>query len=75
MERTTMQISGMSCGHCVGAVTQALKGLDGVEVEQVTIGSATVAYDPARTSPTQLAEAVEEAGYEVRPVELGRTGR
>lgn len=75
MERTTMHISGMSCGHCVGAVTQALTGLDGVEVEQVTVGSATVAYDPARTSPAQLAAVVEDAGYEVRPVQLGRAGQ
>jgi len=75
MERTTMNISGMTCGHCVGVVTQTLKGFDGVEVEQVTVGSATVAYDPARTSPAQLAEAIEDAGYEVRPVQLGRAGQ
>lgn len=75
MERTTMHISGMSCGHCVAAVTQALTDLDGVEVEQVTVGSATVVYDPARTAPARLAEALEDAGYEVRPVQLGRAVR
>jgi hypothetical protein len=31
-----------------------------------------VAYDPSRTSPDQLAQAVEDAGYVVRPVQLGR---
>lgn len=75
MERTTLNITGMSCGHCVGAVTKALKAVEGAEVEHVTVGSATVAYDPARTSPDQLAAAVEDAGYEVRPVQLGRAGR
>ena len=72
MEKLTMNISGMTCGHCVGQVTKALKSLDGVQVEQVKVGSATVAYDPSRTSPDQLAQAVEDAGYEVRPVQLGR---
>ncbi len=75
MEHTTLHITGMSCGHCVGAVTRALTALDGVAVEQVTVGSATVAYDPARTAPARLAEAIEDAGYEVRPVQLGRAAR
>lgn len=72
MEQLTMNISGMTCGHCVGQVTKALKSLDGVEVEQVKVGLATVAYDPSRTSPDKLAQAVEDAGYEVRPTQLGR---
>jgi copper chaperone CopZ len=72
MEQLTMNISGMTCGHCVGAVTQALTELDGVQVEQVRVGSARVAYDPGRTSPDQMAQAIEDAGYEVRPAQLGR---
>lgn len=75
MEHTTLNITGMSCAHCVGAVTEALSALDGVQVERVAVGSATVAYDPARTSPDQMATAVEDAGYEVRPTQLGRAGR
>jgi copper chaperone CopZ len=67
MERTTMQISGMTCGHCVRAVKDALAEIDGVQVEQVALGSATVAYDPARTSPAQVAAAVTDAGYEAQP--------
>ncbi|MBA3344698.1 MAG: heavy-metal-associated domain-containing protein [Gemmatimonadales bacterium] len=72
MENLTMNISGMTCGHCVSAVAQALKQLEGVQVEQVQVGTATVAYDPSRASPDQIAQAVESAGYEVRPVQLGR---
>lgn len=45
MEKLTMNISGMTCGHCVGQVTKALESLDGVEVEQVEVGSATVACE------------------------------
>ena len=63
MERATLTIDGMSCGHCVNAVRQALSGVDGATIESVAVGSATVAYDPARTSPERLAAAVTEEGY------------
>jgi copper chaperone len=63
MEHTTLTIDGMTCGHCVSAVRQALDGVDGATVESVAVGSATVAYDPARTSPERLAAAVTEEGY------------
>ncbi len=66
MERLAMTIDGMSCGHCVAHVSKALEELDGVEVETVVVGSATVAYDPAATSPVQIADAVADTGYEVR---------
>ena len=46
MEQTTIAIQGMSCGHCVASVKGALGRLDGVEVQEVKVGSATVAYDP-----------------------------
>jgi copper chaperone len=64
MERTTFDIAGMSCGHCVAAVSQALKELPGVEVERVTIGSATVAHDPGAVSIERIAAAIRAAGYE-----------
>jgi copper chaperone len=66
MERLTMNVQGMTCGHCVHAVTKALKDLDGVTVEKVAVGSATVSYDPAATSVEQITRAVEDAGYEAR---------
>ena len=65
MERVTLAIDGMSCGHCVKSVEQALKALDGVAVEQVAIGTATVQYDPAATSVDRLKDAVEDEGYQV----------
>jgi copper chaperone CopZ len=67
MERLNLNITGMSCGHCVSAVTEALTELGGVEVERVVIGSATVAYDPGTTTPDQITQAVEDAGYQAQP--------
>lgn len=68
MERMTLKISGMTCGHCVGRVTTALKSVDGVEIENVKVGSAMVSYNPTTTSPAQIAAAVENVGYEAQPV-------
>jgi copper chaperone len=65
MTQLTMDISGMTCGHCVGSVKRALQGLDGVAVEQVTIGKARISYDADATSPARIAEAIEEEGYGV----------
>ena len=64
MERVTLAVDGMSCAHCVRAVRDALAEVPGTTVERVDIGGATVAYDPARTSPAELADAVRDAGYE-----------
>ncbi|MEW5930035.1 MAG: cation transporter [Gemmatimonadota bacterium] len=64
MERATIEIGGMSCGHCVGAVTRVLQGLEGVSVEEVKIGSATVEYDPQAVTPERIGQAIGEEGYE-----------
>jgi copper chaperone CopZ len=59
-------IDGMSCGHCIAAVSHALRELPGVTVEQIAIGSASVALDPRLASPQAVVAAVEEAGYGAR---------
>lgn len=63
MTSLTLSITGMTCGHCVAAVSSALKGVDGVQVEDVRIGSARVQYDESKVSPAQLARVVTEEGY------------
>jgi copper chaperone len=67
MERVKLRIEGMSCGHCVASVRRALEGIDGAQAERVDVGSASVAYDPGRTDATRIMQAVEGAGYVVRP--------
>jgi copper chaperone CopZ len=69
MQRVALTIEGMSCGHCVRAVDRALKALPGVQVEQVAVGSAVVAYDPAVVEPERIEAAISEEGYGVRGVE------
>ena len=64
MSKLTMKIDGMSCGHCVAAVKEALAEVEGVQASEVRIGQAEVSYDPAAVTPERLAEAVRDAGYE-----------
>lgn len=67
MDTLNLTIAGMSCGHCVGQVTNTLSKLEGVTVESVRIGSAAVQYDPGVQSPQDIAAAVTDAGYEAAP--------
>ncbi|MDQ2765027.1 MAG: heavy-metal-associated domain-containing protein [Pseudomonadota bacterium] len=64
---TTVSISGMTCGHCVSAVTEELKSLKGVEdvtVELAPEGISTATVTSRLTiSPEEIGEAVAEAGY------------
>ncbi len=63
MRQITMHIEGMSCGHCLNAVNQALAAVPGVAIESVQIGRATVRFDDALTTTEQIVQAVSDAGY------------
>ena len=62
----TLQITGMSCGHCVRTVQEALEDAEGVEVLGVEVGSARVRYDPEQVPRERLVEAVEGVGFGVQ---------
>jgi copper chaperone CopZ len=68
MTPLALSINGMSCSHCLNAVRRALSDTPGVTVESVRIGRADVQYDPAVTTPDQIAAAVTDAGYEAAHV-------
>ena len=59
------KIAGMTCNHCVMAVRKQLSQLDGLEVKDVKIGSALLAYDPGKVTPEQIRNAISKAGYSV----------
>jgi copper chaperone CopZ len=64
MEQMSIHIAGMSCGGCVNSVRNALTRLPGVQIRQVQVGSATVAFDPSVTSPESVRAAIVNAGFE-----------
>jgi copper chaperone len=58
-----LSIEGMHCGGCVHRVTNALQGVDGVEVGSVAVGSAQMTFDPNQTSAEEIAAAVNRIGF------------
>jgi copper chaperone CopZ len=63
MNTLELEIEGMSCGHCVAAISEALAELPGVRVDNVRIGAAELRYEAEKVSPEQIMLAVEDAGY------------
>ena len=66
MQHLSLEIAGMSCGHCVQSVTAALRAIAGVQVDGVEIGSARLQFDPDRTTGDTIVRAVSDAGYDVK---------
>jgi copper chaperone CopZ len=67
---TTYSVSGMTCGHCAGAVTGELERIDGVTGASVDLVAGTATISSERPiAEGAVRAAVEEAGYA-----LGRPG-
>ncbi|WP_347861670.1 copper chaperone CopZ [Salimicrobium sp. PL1-032A] len=66
MEKT-LNVQGMTCGHCESAVKGALGELDGVTDVQVSLdsGKVDVTYEEGKVTESQMKDAVEEQGYDV----------
>jgi copper chaperone len=60
----SFQVQGMSCGHCVGAVTQAVKSVDPQAEVKVDLGSGKVDVQ-SQQDRGAIARAIEEEGYKV----------
>jgi copper ion binding protein len=63
---STYTVTGMTCGHCVQAVTTELGRLPGVRDVQVDLSTGAVAVTSDGPLPLdEVRGAVDEAGYEV----------
>jgi len=63
---TTLNVVGMTCGHCVKAVTDELSAIDGVNAVQVDLDNGRVEVDSdGPLDPAVIAEAIDEAGFEL----------
>lgn len=61
----TLEVPGMTCGHCAGAIKRAVQGVDPAASVAVDLASKRVAVTSG-ASPDQLIAAIQDAGYEVR---------
>ena len=62
------EVKDMTCGHCVGAITQALKSADKDAKVQIDLATHRVQVEPAEADARTLAEAIKDAGYTPVPV-------
>lgn len=62
-----LRVEGMTCAHCVRAVTEELDALDGVEVAGIDLNVGGVSIVRIRSNGAagddELAAAIDEAGY------------
>jgi copper chaperone CopZ len=62
----TYTVAGMTCGHCVNAVSTEVATIPGVTDVQVDLTSGTVTVtSEAPLDPAQVGAAVDEAGYDL----------
>lgn len=66
--QTVLDVSGMTCNHCVKHVREALENVEGVAAVQVDLeaGRAIVKHDGSAALASLIA-AVDDAGYEAKP--------
>ncbi|WP_328375111.1 heavy-metal-associated domain-containing protein [Streptomyces sp. NBC_00440] len=63
---TTYQVSGMTCGHCEGAVSEEISAIDGVtSVKAVASTGQVTVISSAALDDGAVRAAVDEAGYEL----------
>lgn len=67
MEKTVLHVDGMSCEHCVKAVTNAVSALPGVAGVSVDLAqkTVTVEYAGARADLDRIKREIEEQGYDI----------
>lgn len=65
MGEIVIQIEGMSCGHCVKEVSEALSSIDGVGDIRVSLkqSNISVVFDESVTGADQMTGALDAIGF------------
>ena len=68
MSVESFNVVGMTCGHCVAAVSSEVSRIDGVTKVEVDLTSGAVTVESDRpVDPNAFAAAIDEAGYALAP--------
>ena len=59
------KVSGMTCGHCVRAVTDAIKGVDPGATVAIDLAEGHVTVRDETAEPGLIAKAITDEGYAV----------
>ena len=63
---TNLKVEGMTCHHCVMAVTKALESVDGVRRAKVDLAEGSAEVEGTADLQAMIA-AVQEEGYQASP--------
>lgn len=68
MDHVTLNVNGMSCGHCVKAVEGSVGELQGVKKVSVNLakGQVDVEFDTKFVSIDKIKETIDDQGYDVK---------
>ena len=68
MEKVTLNVEGMSCGHCVKAVEGSVGKLTGVSNVKVYLenGTVDVEYNNEQVTLDSIKETIDDQGYDVK---------
>ncbi|MCM3442910.1 copper chaperone CopZ [Metabacillus halosaccharovorans] len=67
MEKVTLTVNGMSCGHCVNSIEGNVGKINGVSEVKVHLseGKVDVAFDSTVVSLDEIKETIDDQGYDV----------
>ena len=67
MNHKNIHVEGMTCGHCVETVTQAVNSIDGISQVSVDLDTKQVSvdFDDSRTNLNAISSKIVEVGFEV----------
>lgn len=67
MENVTLNVKGMSCGHCVKSVEGSVGTLDGIGKVKVNLeaGQVNVEFNSEKVTLEKIKETIDDQGYDV----------
>ncbi|ETT58456.1 copper ion binding protein [Paenibacillus sp. FSL R7-0204] len=65
MSNVTLNVEGMSCGHCVSAVEKAVSGVGAAAKVDLPAKTVAVEFDENTVSLDKIKAAIEDQGYDV----------
>ncbi|GAA1376242.1 copper chaperone CopZ [Peribacillus frigoritolerans] len=68
MKKITLNVQGMSCGHCVNSIEGSVGQLEGINQVNVKLNDAQVEviFNESQVSLDIIKETIEDQGYEVK---------
>lgn len=67
MEKVTLKVQGMSCGHCVNTIEGSVNELEGVSLVKVHLkeGTVEIEYSSNEINLETIKRTIDEQGYDV----------